>query len=113
MRKKKKKKKIEKALDLYKDRKGNDPKMYMQLVRTKIEKSTEIQRLKSLYDQIRRRVEVGKYAEVVVEKRVYPGVRLIIDGKTSILDNEYEEIVFKRKGDKILTKRYIDEDYVE
>ncbi len=105
--------KIEKALDLYKDRKGNDPKMYMQLVRTKIEKSTEIQRLKSLYDQIRRRVEVGKYAEVVVEKRVYPGVRLIIDGKTSILDNEYEEIVFKRKGDKILTKRYIDEDYVE
>ncbi len=103
--------KIERTLDLYKDKKGNDPKMYMQLVRTKIEKSTEIQRSKTMYEQIRRRLEIGKYAEVVVEKRVYPGVRLIIDGKTSILENEYEEIVFKRKGDKILTKRYLDEDY--
>lgn len=105
--------KIERALDLYKDKKGNEPKMYMQLVRTKIEKSTEIQRLKSMYEQIRRRLEVGKYAEVVVEKKVYPGVRLVIDGKASVIENEYEEIVFKRKGDKILTKRYLDEDYNE
>lgn len=103
--------KIERTLELYKTRKPDDPKLYMQLVRTKIEKTTEIQRLRSLYDQINKRVEVGKYAEVVVEKRVYPGVRLIIDGKPSVIENEYEEIVFKRKGDKILTKRYTDEDY--
>lgn len=105
--------KIERAIDLYKDKKDVDPKLYMQLVRTKIEKSAEISRLRSLYDQINRRIEVGKYAEVVVEKRVYPGVRLLIDGKAMIVENEYEEIVFKRKGDKILSKRYIEEDYDE
>lgn len=103
--------KIERTLELYKTKKPDDAKLYMQLIRTKIEKSTEIQRVKSLYDQIRNRVEIGKYAEVIVEKRVYPGVRLIVDGKSSIIENEYEEIVFKRKGDKILTKRYTDEDY--
>ncbi len=105
--------KVERAISLYKDRKSEDAKLYMQLVRTKIEKSATIQRLRSLYDQIRNRVEIGKYAEVIVEKRVYPGVRLMIDGKPSIIENEYEEIVFKRKGDKILSKRYIDEDYDE
>ncbi len=105
--------KIERTLDLYKDKKGYDPKTYMQLVRTKIEKTAEVSRLRSMYEQIRRRVEVGKYAEVIVEKRVYPGVRMVIDGKSTVLDNEYEQIVFKRKGDKIVTKRYLDEDYDE
>ncbi len=105
--------KIERALELYKDKKDADPKMYMQLVRTKIEKTAEISRLRSLYDEINRRIEIGKYAEVIVEKRVYPGVRLIIDGKATIIENEYEEIVFKRKGDKILSKRYVEEEHEE
>lgn len=105
--------KIERALEMYKDKKDVDPKLYMQLVRTKIEKTAEISRLRSLYDQINKRIEIGKYAEVIVEKRVYPGVRLYIDGKATVVENEYEEIVFKRKGDKILTKRYVEEDYDE
>ena len=103
--------KIERTLELCKEKKNVDQKMYMQLVRTKIEKTADIHRVKSLYEQVRRRVEVGKYAEVVVEKRVYPGVRLLIDGKTAVVENEYEEIVFKRKGDKIVSKKFFGEDY--
>lgn len=105
--------KIEQTLKLYMEKEVTDNKLYMQLVRTKIEKSAHIFKLREVYEQVKRRVEIGRYAEVIAEKRVYPGVRLCIDGKYLIVENEYEQIVFKRKGDKILSKRYVDEDYAD
>ena len=37
---------------------------------------------------------------------MYPGVVITIDGLHTHVDDEFKDIVFLRKGDKILTKKY-------
>ena len=77
----------------------------MQLVRTKIERTAEVYRLREILDEMTRRIEIGKYAEIIAEEVVYPGVSIVIDGLHTHINDEYRDIVFIRKGDKILTKK--------
>ena len=41
---------------------------------------------------------------------VHPGTIIRIDGLMTHVNDEYREIMFLRKGDKILTKRYRSEE---
>ena len=60
--------------------------------------------------ELQKRIEVGKYAEIIAEEVVHPGAIIRIDGLMTHVNDEYREIMFLRKGDKILTKRYRSEE---
>ncbi|MBQ9700403.1 MAG: DUF342 domain-containing protein [Lachnospiraceae bacterium] len=98
--------KIEKTIELMNQKPEKDEKLVMQLIRTKIERSAEVYRLREIVTEMNRRIEIGKYAEVIAEDTVYPGVVITIDGLHTHVDDEFKDIVFLRKGDKILTKKY-------
>lgn len=97
--------KIEKTLELMNQKQEKNDKLIMQLVRTKIERTAEVYRLREILDEMTRRIEIGKYAEIIAEEVVYPGVSIVIDGLHTHINDEYRDIVFIRKGDKILTKK--------
>ena len=98
--------KIEKTLELLSQKPDADEKLRIQLVRTKIEHSAEIAKKRELCIELQKRIEIGKYAEIIAEEVVYPGAVIKIDGIKTHVNDEFKEIIFLRKGDKILTKRY-------
>lgn len=100
--------KVEKTIELMNAKQEKNDKLMMQLIRTKIELSAEFSRNKALCGELQKRIEIGKYAEIIAEEKVCPGVIINIDGCTLHIDDEYTEIVFLRKGDKILTKKMRD-----
>lgn len=97
--------KVEKTIELLTSKSEKDEKLMMQLIRTKIELSAELFKSKSIVDELQKRIEVGKYAEIIAEDKVCPGVIINIDGYTVHVDEEYSDIIFLRKGDRILTKK--------
>lgn len=97
--------KVEKTIELLTNKPDKDENLMMQLIRTKIELSAEVFKRRTLCDELQKRIEVGKYAEIIAEDKVCPGVIINIDGYTVNVDEEYSEIIFLRKGDKILTKK--------
>ena len=103
--------KIEKTIELLSHKQDADENLRIQLVRKKIEHSAEISKKRELCTALQKRIEIGKYAEIVAEEVVYPGAVIRIDGLMTHVNDEYREIMFLRKGDKILTKksRYEDE----
>lgn len=102
--------KIEKTLELLSHKKDADESIKLQLVRTKIERSAEYSKKKEICMELQKRIEVGKYAEIIAEEVVHPGTIIRIDGLMTHVNDEYREIMFLRKGDKILTKRYRSEE---
>lgn len=97
--------KVEKTIELMSQRQEKDENLLMQLIRTKIELSAEVFKQKSIYVELQKRIEIGKYAEIIAEEIVCPGVIINIDGYTLNVDDEYREIMFLRKGERILTKK--------
>jgi hypothetical protein len=55
------------------------------------------------------RMELAKKAEVVAEDKAYQGAIITIDGIVLKLEDDYEKIVFLKKGDKVLTKLYTED----
>ncbi len=102
--------KVEKTLELLSHKHDADENLRLQLVRTKIERAAEVSKKKELCAELHKRIEIGKYAEIVAEEVVYPGAIIKIDGLMTHVNDEYREILFLRKGDKILTKRYRNEE---
>lgn len=98
--------KIEKTIELLVHKQDADENLRIQLVRTKIERSAEISKQRELCAELQKRIEIGKYAEIIAEEIVYPGAVIRIDGLMTHVNDEYSEIMFLRKGDKILTKRW-------
>ncbi len=84
--------------------KGNT-EMLLQATRTKIELSAEVYRLKAILKSLDLRLEIGRDAEIIAERMVYPGVHIIIDGLRFDVVEEYDNISFFRKGDRIVSKR--------
>lgn len=80
--------------------------MFISTTRRKIELSAEIYRLKALIGELERRITIGKDAQVIAEKRIFPGAEIFIDGLRCIISEEFDRIVFFRKVDKIVSKLY-------
>lgn len=97
--------KVEKTIELLSAKPDKDDGLMMQLIRTKIELSARLFKERAVCDEIQKRIAIGKYAEIIAEEKVCPGVIISIDGYTIHVDDEYNEIVFLRKGDRILTKK--------
>ena len=97
--------KIEKTIELLAHKPDADENLRIQLVRTKIEHSAELSKKKELCTELKKRIEIGKYAEIVAEEVVYPGAVIKIDGIMTHVEDEYREIMFIRKCDKILTRK--------
>ena len=79
--------------------------MAIQVTRTKIELTAEIFRMRAILKELDLRLEIGRNAEIIAEKMVYPGVHVIIDGIHYEVPEEYQNISFFRKGDKIVSKK--------
>lgn len=88
----------------------NSGEMSLLLTRTKIEKSTEIKHLSDEIRDLRERINLAKTAEIVAEEMVYQGTIITIDGLNLKVDKDYEKMIFLRKNDRLLTKRYVKED---
>lgn len=84
--------------------------VYIQATRSKIELSAELYRLRSIIDELDKRIEIGKHAKIIAEKRIYPGSKICIDGRSYGVIEEFESIVFYRKEEKIVSKKYIEVD---
>ena len=83
--------------------------MLLLLTRTKIEKNTKITELSHDIANMTHRMELARNAEIVAEEMAYQGAIITIDGIVLKLEDDYEKIVFLRKGDKVLTKMYMDD----
>lgn len=97
--------KVEKTIELMQNKPKKDDNLMMQLIRTKVELNADLYKHRSICEELQKRIEIGKYAEIIAEDKVCPGVIINIDGHTLHVDEEYTEIVFLRKGDKILSKK--------
>lgn len=97
--------KVEKTIELMQSKQNKDDNLLMQLIRTKVERTADLFKHKSICDELQKRIEIGKYAEIIAEEKVCPGVTINIDGHTMHVEEEYTEIIFLRKGDKILSKK--------
>ncbi len=102
--------KIEKTIELLSHKPDADENIRIQLVRTKIEHAAELAKKRELCIELQKRIEIGKCAEIIAEEVVHPGAVIRIDGLMTHVNDEYREIMFLRKGDKILTKRYRNEE---
>jgi len=80
--------------------------MFISTTRRKIELSAEIYRLKALIGELERRITIGKDAQIIAEKKIFPGAEIFIDGIKYIVSDEFDRIIFFRKVDKIVSKRY-------
>lgn len=99
--------KIEKLLEKLADsEKMND--IVLQATRKKIELSAEIHRTRAILKEFEGRLAMGKNAEITAEKKIHPGVRIIIDGIKYDVNEDYNNIVFFRKMDQIVSKRVAD-----
>ena len=85
--------------------------MLMLLTRTKIEKTTESHNLKAEITHLLDRVELAKRAMIIAEEMAYQGTIVNIDGLNMRLNDDFEKIVFVHKGDHVLTKLYVEEDF--
>lgn len=97
--------KIEKTLALIGNKKMPDENIRIQLVRRKIEQSAEVSKKREICSELQKRIEIGRYAEIIAEEVVFPGAIIRIDGIVTHINDEYREIIFLRKKDKILTKK--------
>ncbi len=97
--------KIEKTITLLANRNKPDENLRIQLVRKKIEHSAEVSKKREICSELQKRIEIGKYAEIIAEEVVFPGAVIKIDGLVTHVNDEYREIMFLRKGDKILTRK--------
>ena len=97
--------KVEKTIELMQGKPKKDENLVMQLIRTKVELTADLYKHRSICEELQKRIEIGKYAEIIAEEKVCPGVIINIDGHTVHVEEEYTEIVFLRKGDKILSKK--------
>ena len=109
--------KIEKAMEMMNTRKdtvvAGTKEMQLLLTRTKIEKTADVVALRNDIKNAKKRIELAKSAEIVAEELVYQGTIISIDGITLKVNNDYEKLVFLRRGDKILTKMYVEENYTK
>lgn len=103
--------KIEKAMKMLKASPDCSSEMLMLLTRTKIEKTTESHNLKAEITHLLDRVELAKRAMIIAEEMAYQGTIVNIDGLNMRLNDDFEKIVFVHKGDHVLTKLYVEEDF--
>lgn len=101
--------KIEKAMALIAKKPNESKEMLLLLTRTKIEKNASITELSHEITNMNQRMELAKKAEVVAEDKAYQGAIITIDGIVLKLEDDYEKIVFLKKGDKVLTKLYTED----
>lgn len=92
---------------------GERNDMFTHATRTKIELSAEVFRMRSIIKGLDDRLTIGRNAEISAENRVHPGVKLIIDGLVYNVDDEYEKILFFRRKDRILSKKFDEEEDAE
>jgi uncharacterized protein (DUF342 family) len=104
--------KLEKLVEkLNEVNKPENAKILTTILRTKIELSADMSKKRALYEELGRQITIGRDAHIIAEERVFPGVDIIVDGIKLKVDDEFEEIVFLRKGDKILSRRYSEDMY--
>ncbi len=104
--------KIEKTLTYLQEREDEKSKgLKIQLLRAKIDKIAYIQKFKTIYEEVEKRILIGKGAEIIAAQKVYSGTHIKIDSAKLPIKETYENIVFSRKGKWIVTKRYVEEDY--
>lgn len=98
--------KVEKLLEKLVKTGDEMTEMFISTTRRKIELSAEIYRLKALIGELNTRITMGKDAQIIAEKKIFPGARIFIDGTRYDISDEFEKIMFFRKMDKIVSKRY-------
>lgn len=98
--------KIEKLLEKLMKTGEEMTEMFISATRKKINLSADLYRTKAIIKELDARLAMGRDAQIVAEKRVFPGSRLMIDGIRYDVADEFEEIMFFRKQDKIVSKRY-------
>lgn len=98
--------KVEKLLEKLSKTGDEMTEMFISTTRRKIELSAEIYRLKALIGELEKRITIGKDAQIIAEKKVFPGASFFIDGIKYDVADEFERIMFFRKMDKIVSKRY-------
>lgn len=105
--------KILKAMEMLKEQDPNNTQseMMLLLIRTKIEKNVKITLLKEEIENIKKRIELAKSAEVVAEEIAHQGTIITIDGYILRLNDDYEKISFVRKNNRVLTRLFDENNY--
>lgn len=98
--------KVEKLIEKIAETGEEMTEMFISITRRKIELSAEIYRLKALIGELEKRITIGKDAQIIAEKKIFPGAEIFIDGIKYIVSDEFERILFFRKVDKVVSKRY-------
>ena len=99
-------KKVETLLSKINSSENDKTEMFISTTRRKIELSAEVYRMQAIVSELDKRIKTGQDARVVAEKKVFPGAKVLIDGVRHDISDEFEKIVFFRKMEKIVSKRY-------
>ena len=98
--------KVEKLIEKLAETGEEMTEMFISITRRKIELSAEIYRLKALIGELEKRITIGKDAQIIAEKKIFPGAEIFIDGIKYIVSDEFERILFFRKVEKVVSKKY-------
>lgn len=76
----------------------------IQIMRAKITKATELERLREESKDLEAQIEAGKHAAVVVDQWAYAGCSITINGATNNVKEDIKNVVFTlRKGNVIMS----------
>lgn len=95
---------INRILALESSQKGNAQNLAqtkMQLMRAKITVNSEIAGITAQKEKLSMQMEQTEHAKVVVNKRIYPGTRVTINGVTTQINDIHSNVTVKRKGSDI------------
>ncbi|MBE5939751.1 MAG: DUF342 domain-containing protein [Lachnospiraceae bacterium] len=98
--------KIENAIAMVEKRQGVNIELRTKLIKAKIDKASYVYKYREICEKAERNINMGKGAYIVATGTIHAGVILKIDEATTVIDDEYNSIVFKRKEDKIVSFKY-------
>lgn len=85
------------------EQKSEMEKKKVQITRTKIQKSTELEKLRDESKDLEAQIEAGKQAAVVVDEWAHAGCSITINGATNNIKEDIKGIVFSlRKGNVVM-----------
>lgn len=103
--------KVKKAMELLTAKPDESREMMLLLTRTKIDIKARMQELRNTIKDTSARIELARTAEIIAEEMAHQGTIISIDGMMMKIEDDYEKIVFIRRGDKVLSKMYVEDDY--
>jgi len=99
--------KIENAISMMEVKRSTDIDMRTKLIKAKIDKASYVYKYKEICEKTEKNINMGKGACVMVINKLYPGVVLKIDEVAIVTTDEYNTIVLKRKGERIVSQKYV------